>query len=293
MQLTIEQFDKISNLIESGANNAEIRKQIDLSESVAVRTLLFYRYHGKEESYDYLVNTNHPSYTKEELEAITERLYLDNISVDRGAIMFKASRKTLYSLMNKRRQSGKPLATPCELPKFSGELGIDPPDKSKPKRQSRLTGDQIILQSYPLPLEQELLLPTPSEYPKIGTASAPVQSGRCKKKMRNKAVQDQNREQEFLQSIQDKPVSNAETSGDVLLGSIVSNVLGEFPKGIPASQYKPGKGRSFDIDVESEGFENLPIDVQNKAYKIHKNKMEMWCAAIKKLHALALKNHLN
>lgn len=65
------------------------------------------------------------------------------------------------------------------------------------------------------------------------------------------------------------------------LGDIVDNILGPFPKGIPARKWKQGKG--YDIDISSEGFKDLPLDVRLKAYKLFVHKMSVREAAVRKI----------
>ena len=52
MELTNNQFDLFVNLMDARAICKDVRLQLGLSESVAVRLMSFYRFHGKEETYD-------------------------------------------------------------------------------------------------------------------------------------------------------------------------------------------------------------------------------------------------
>ena len=289
MELTNNQFDLFVNLMDARATCKDVRLQLGLSESVAVRLMSFYRFHSKEETYDYYVAGNHPNYTEEELKNITERLFLDNIAVDRGAIMFKASRKNLYTLMAKRKASEAALAIPCEIPKFSGELGQELPEIQRGTRKTSFAGDQIVLHTFPIP-EEPPAVPCP-DFPRVGKATAPVKSGRCKKKMRNKTVSEQNKQQKAI--IEQHKESEKQEPVNETLGDVADRILGEFPKGIPASQYRSCQGRTCDIDIYSDGFDELPQDVQIKAYKIYNQKIKLWVSALKKLRALVLQRHLS
>ena len=241
----------------------------------------FYKFHGKEETYDYYVAENHSNYTEDELKSITERLFLDNIAVDRGAIMFKASRKNLYSLMAKRKASEAALAVPCEIPKFSGELGQESPEIQRGTRKTSFAGGQT---------DEPPTVPCP-DLPRVGKATAPVKSGRCKKKMRNKTVSEQNKQQKAI--IEQHKESEKQEPVNETLGDIAERILGEFPKGIPASQYRPCQGRTCDIDIYSDGFDELPQYIQIKAYKIYNQKTNILVSALKKLKALVLQRHLS
>ena len=289
MKLTNNQFDLLVNLMKEGATCKDVRLQLQLSESVAVRLMSFYKFHGKEETYDYYVAENHPNYTEDELKSITERLFLDNIAVDRGAIMFKASRKNLYSLMAKRKASEAALAVPCEIPKFSGELGQESPEIQRGNRKTSFAGGQTVLRTFPIP-DEPPTVPCP-DLPRVGKATAPVKSGRCKKKMRNKTVSEQNKQQKAI--IEQHKESEKQEPVNETLGDIAERILGEFPKGIPASQYRPCQGRPCDIDIYSDGFDELPQDIQIKAYKIYNQKTNILVSALKKLKALVLQRHLN
>lgn len=295
--LTNEQYAIFIDLMERNKTNREVRANLGFSESRACRYILFYRLHGKEDFYQYYVLEIRPKYTVQELRAIAEYLFVNGIAVDRGAILFKAPRGFLYDFFEERRRTGKPLAEPARPPELHGpgaeaeekrQKAIDRNDKQPDGRpRKRLGREDIVSHSFELP-EDDSSLPEPVQ-PRMGKALKPVPTGRGKKKMRNSTVEAQNKEQRLIRKMQ---AGDGEKEKLGTLGDVIDHILGPFPKGIPAKEWKPGKGRRCEIDVFSESFKDLPPDVQVKAYEIYTNKMRVREAAGKKLGALILDGRL-
>lgn len=99
--------------------------------------------------------------------------------------------------------------------------------------------------------------------------------------MRNKTVSEQTTKSYYWTA---QEVWKAEPVNETL-GDVADRILGEFSKGIPASQYCSCQGRTCDIDIYSDGFDELPKDVQIKAYKIYNQKNEVVGICIKKIES--------
>lgn len=299
--LTSEQYATFIELMESNKTNREVRATLGFSESQACRFILFYRMHGKEEFYQYHVLGERPKRQKDDLRGIAEYLHVNGIAVDRGAIMFKVSRGFLYDLLEERRQTGKPLAEPVSPPTLHGpeaeaekkalEAGAKRKgegERAASTSRKRLGREDIVSRSFELP-DDYSSLPEPVQ-PRMGRALSPVPTGRGKRKMRNRTVEAQNKEQRLLRKAQAEGNDKKQSTGTI--GDIIDKILGPFPKGTPAKEWKPGKGQRCDIDIYSEGFGELPFDVREKAYKIHAEKHRVREAAGKKLSALILDGKL-
>lgn len=295
--LSEQEYEQFIHLMESGATNRELRTYMKYSESRACREILFYRIHGKKAFYEYYVKNVKPKYTKDELRSIAEYLYLNNIAVDRGAIIFKASRGHLYDLIAERRQTGKPLAEPATLPELHGTEGREfsrAQNSDEEASEPRLKGDSFIVKSFALPeASSPPVAPPEHELPRIGKARAPVSTGRVPKKMRNRELMEQNKEQAALKArtSDTKECDPIKTPCYQTLGDLANDIIGPFPKGIPAKEWSRKKHHQYDIDIESEGFKELPPEVQCKAYELHFKKCAVREAALKKLYALVQGKH--
>ena len=102
------------------------------------------------------------------------------------------------------------------------------------------------MHAFPLPEEQPTV-PCP-DLSRVGKKTAPIKSGHYKKKMRNKTVSEQNKQQKAI--IEQHKKSEKQEPVNGTLGDVADRILDEFPKGIPASQYHPCQRRTCDIDIE-------------------------------------------
>lgn len=298
--LELETAERIIILHRQNKSCTEISLDLDLGDSTVGRYLTFLDIHGEHEFKKFYVDGQRPSVSFYQYACIVEYMNDEGCSADKAAAIFKANRHKLQKLFAKRMNSKEPLtpeavaAVPPEsYLRFQEQTHIATGTAPKGRTFLSVTGrasecnqvpsrDKCVVESvdYNKLLEQANNSPEQEPLPPhiIGRSKAHAKEGRPKKKMRNKAVTQANKAQKALEERYKQITSGEEQSSDKANSNLnqQKDHQQRRPKALdarrphPASEFfeKNGNvGKSSLFDPFSEGFDKLPLDIQNRSLK--------------------------
>lgn len=318
--LDAERFIKLYN---DQFTAGDIAREMGLSASNAHRKYLFLKVNSNEEFIDQFVYKKTPDYTPLDIANIVEFLIENNLNNEKGFVLFRVSPSLLYKKLTERRNSGKPLYPDACASKVKisaeklAELSYQADSYHKPKnlvnsgdprrgltflqklgnfspidtsyaevldRGGVISGDSR--DAVPLPLIDV----KPLEHP-IGKATVLAKSGRAKKIMRNKKIEAEKkmikaakrREEEFLEQATNQ-VSQDTTNGVLS----VPQVWVDPNPPHPAKEYFEKGGNvpaQTQFDPDSEGFSDLPADIQIRSLRRSRNDLKERFSVLKKVMA--------
>lgn len=316
-KLTLENAEKICQLLLEKAPHKEICKQTGVSMAMLEIYVNFLAYNGKEVFIDHYINNNKPQYTHLEYCAIVECMVINGLTYSTVCAMFRTHKDPIKKRYDKRGKTPLegviPAAIPPQVDSPFKQFGLRA-KKVKPKGKDAciqsLDIPDYVKQPYKGPCEQSDSEPAPTfnetgavhfvikdehlnsreeqtlelevderGFDKDGNfrgrAQAPIVKHGGKWKNRTKATVENQKSQEKLQysieNAESKLVTDASELAQVLCPAKLNRndfvVLPDFEAKDWTPDLERKGGRPRDINVFSDGFDDLPVEVQLKALK--------------------------
>lgn len=314
-KLTLENAEKICQLLLEKAPHKEICEQTGVSLAMLEIYVNFLAYNGKEVFIDHYINNNKPQYTHLEYCAIVECMVINHLTYSAICAMFRTHKDPIKKRFDKRGNTPLEGVTPAAIPpqvdspfnqfglrakkvkpigKDACIQSLDTPayvkqpykgpceqSDSKPALKFNETGAvHFVIKDEHLNSREEQTIELEVDergFDKDGTfrgrAQAPIVKHGGKWKNRTKATVENLKSQEKLQysieNAESKLVTDTSELSQVLCPAKLNpNDFIVLPD-LEAKDWTPDLerkgGRPRDINVFSDGFDALPLEVQVKA----------------------------